>query len=197
MGRYHHDASTSLNNAKEAARVSRRHTAALTAQLETTNAALNHAMLVWVHTERACTVKEESLITRLTACQSKVKEGKEREKQLKDENDRRSKNEDNLQARLDIASEMLDHASSEARKKPARKTMEPKEAERPRREGREKGGWISTMKRVVVWSIIILGFLLYCQYNAVRFCYKCGYYLSEDICRGLGRGFVQSSFTRL
>ena len=178
LGRHHHDASLSLNECRNTARVARRHAAALKAQLETTNATLNHTTLVGEHTERACMVKEESLVTSLFDCQSE-------RRQLKEEIDRRSKNEDSLQARLNIASGNLDRASSEATEKPACKPVEPKEAERPRRKERGKGGWIY---RLIFWSIIILSVLLYYQFDAVRFCYDL------DICRGLGRGFVPTCF---
>ena len=54
LGRCHHDANTCRSNAKEAARMAHQQATARNAELETTNAALNHTTLVWEHMERAC-----------------------------------------------------------------------------------------------------------------------------------------------
>jgi len=69
------DAATTLalchSSAEEAAQV----VIEQAAQLETTNAALNHMALLWEHTERACAIQEEGLDT-------SIEQGKKRKKAL-------------------------------------------------------------------------------------------------------------------
>ena len=69
-------------NAKDTAYAASEHAATLNAQLNTTKTALNHMTLLWEHTERAYQMKDEDLSTELSACQSSVDQGKEREKGL-------------------------------------------------------------------------------------------------------------------
>jgi hypothetical protein len=88
------------SNAEGTASAASEHAAALNTQLDTTKAALNHMTLLWEHTKQACQMKKESFITELSACQSSVDQGKEREKGLSNKIDELSSTEWNLNRKV-------------------------------------------------------------------------------------------------